>query len=165
MNNIYKYSLLAVVFVLTLASCEKKEWQNNPIEKVPVYAISDIELTTPDVHETESSVESIDIYENQAIHISKTASFLTQQKLEAIAVQIAEGVTLIDYTAIGEFYFVSIDEETGFPEADTIVNPHYSYMIMNNKGTLDVSKMDGETKEVIRSYALKAKVSEKYFPL
>lgn len=165
MNIIYKYSLLAFSLALTLVGCEEKEWQHNEVENVPVYAITELDVTTSGVPETEEPLDNIDIYYNQEIHIYKIGSFLTKEEVEGSKVTYTEedGLTLIEYRAIGEFYYLYTDPTNGNPVADTIVNPFYNYEInlSNGQGTLEISDED----MVIRSYNLKAKKSEELYPV
>lgn len=165
MKKIYKFSALIAVVFLALVSCDEKEWQHNEVEKVPVYAISELEVTTSDVPETEAPLDNIDIYYKHDMHIYKIGSFLTMEDIETPKIDYTEvdGLTRIEYRAIGEFYYLYTDPTNGNALADTIVDPFYQYQIdlSNGNGTLAISDED----TVVRSYNLKAKESEEFYPV
>ena len=129
MTYLYKVNFALLLITIALMGCEKKEWQHNAVERVPVFAISNFDITTSGVSNTEKAPEKIDIYTEQQLHISQVGSFLTKQDLEASKVTYEGDNVMIEYKAIGEFYYTLIDETNGNVSKDTIVNPFYSYVI------------------------------------
>ncbi|BAX81109.1 hypothetical protein [Labilibaculum antarcticum] len=149
MRNIIYLGSLLVVLVFAI-SCDEEEWEAADIEKVPVYAITDIQ--------GKSAPHAIDVYRNN--------DFMIEFKNANVAV-FYDIASYLDHSTDTTYQFTYSMQRPALTTlgADTLITNLYEIKGTKkalNIGTLKIGEVVSLTDTIFTEHAIKINTSERY---
>lgn len=131
MNGILKFSGVLLMLVALLSSCEEKQWVENEVAMVPVYAIVDLQKTTAVGLST--SPEGINVYKEMLMHIERKANSVYQKDFSNYNDMSTDEEIMLSYSVAEEYTSAN----------DTIKNVLFEYTALraDSLATLNISEV------------------------